>query len=180
MTDQDLPLLVIVNGPPAAGKTTVAEALARDLGLPLVAKDAIKEPLFDALGTGDREWSRALGRATFELLFARVAAELRASRSVVAEANFDVDAASVFAALPPSRTLQIHCSAPPDVLLARFRARTGKRHAGHLDGEVVEEVRAAIESGRHGPLRLAGELVELDTSGPVDVDALAARIRAQL
>ena len=156
MTDRDLPALVVVTGPPAGGKTTVAEALARELGLPLVAKDAIKETLFDALGTGDREWSRALGRATFELLFARLARELRASRPVVAEANFEVAAASAFAALPPSRAVQIHCSAPAGVLLARFRARAGKRHAGHLDGEIVDEVRAAIESGRHGPLRRRG------------------------
>jgi predicted kinase len=180
LTAPDLPLLVVVTGPPASGKTTVAEALARDLGLPLVAKDAIKERLFDSLGTGDREWSRALGRATFELLFARVAAALREALPVVAEANFDAAAVPAFAALPPSRPLQIHCSAPVDVLLARYAARTPDRHPGHLDGEILEEVRTAIESGRHDPLPLAGELIAVDTSGPVDVDALAARIRALL
>jgi predicted kinase len=181
MTDSDPPLLIVVTGPPAGGKTTIAEGLAYELRLTLVAKDAIKERLFDAVGTGDREWSRAVGRATFELLFARVAAALRESRPVVAEANFYASAAEPsFASLPPFRPLQIHCSAPTDVLLARFRARAGTRHAGHLDSEIVEEVRAAIESGRHGPLSLSGELVELDTSGPVDVDSLAARIRALL
>jgi predicted kinase len=181
MTDADLPLLVVVTGPPASGKTTVAEALARELGLPLVAKDAIKEPLFDALGIGDREWSRALGRAAFELLFARVAAELRAGRPVIAEANFEVDTApSAFAALPPFRLVQIHCSAPAEVLVSRFRARAGTRHAGHLDGEIVEEVRAAIASGRHDPLPLVGASFAVDSSGPLDVGALAARVRALL
>jgi predicted kinase len=42
--------LVLVTGPPAAGKTTVARPLARCLALPLIGKDTIKEALFDAMG----------------------------------------------------------------------------------------------------------------------------------
>ena len=169
-------LLVVVTGPPAAGKTTVAEGLAVELGAALVTKDGIKETLFDALGTGDREWSRALGRATFEILFARVAAELRAGRPVVAEANFDASAAAGFAALPAARIVQVHCSAGPAVLLERYRTRD--RHPGHLDDEILDEVRAAIEGDRHAPLALGGGLISLDTSGPVDVAALAASVSA--
>ena len=63
------PLLVVVTGMPAAGKTTVAESLSRSLSLPLVAKDAVKERFYDTLGTGDLEWSERLGTASFALLF---------------------------------------------------------------------------------------------------------------
>jgi predicted kinase len=60
--------MVLVTGPPASGKTTLARPLASHLGLPLLGKDTIKEALFDALGVGDRAWSRRLGgaRATSE------------------------------------------------------------------------------------------------------------------
>jgi glycosyltransferase involved in cell wall biosynthesis len=55
--------LVVVTGPPASGKTTLARVIARELGWPLLAKDDITETLFDALGTGDREQALAIADA---------------------------------------------------------------------------------------------------------------------
>jgi predicted kinase len=43
--------LVLVSGPPAAGKTTVALPLAAALAWPLISKDDIKEALVDVLAT---------------------------------------------------------------------------------------------------------------------------------
>ena len=38
--------VVIVNGPPGSGKSTLAGPLARELGVPLIAKDAVKETIY--------------------------------------------------------------------------------------------------------------------------------------
>lgn len=179
MTERDVPLLVVVTGPPASGKTTLADALARELGLPLVTKDAIKEALFDTLGARDREWSRALGRAAFAVISVWLEAELRAGRSVIAEANFDARTAGAgFARLPAHRTFQIHCTAPREVLLARYSARV--RHPGHLDGAVLPELEVGVAGRGWEPLDLPGERVELDTAAPVDVDTLVTRLRGEL
>ena len=55
---------VLVTGPPAVGKSTVAEPLAIELGLALIARDAIKEELMEVLGRPRTvEESQTLGRA---------------------------------------------------------------------------------------------------------------------
>jgi predicted kinase len=176
MTDQDRPLLVVVTGPPASGKTTIARAIAREFRLPLVAKDGIKELLFDELGTGDRDWSRRLGRATIALMYRLLDEQLRAGCSVVVEANFRPELAnSSFAALPAHRVFQVYCTAPDELLVERYASRP--RHPGHLDEQVLDELRGDALAG-YAPLALGGELIELDTRSDVDLGALFDRVRA--
>ena len=66
---QSPPLLVIVTGLPCTGKTVLAHRLAHDIHIPIIAKDDLKESLFDSLGWSDRDWSIKLGRATIQLLY---------------------------------------------------------------------------------------------------------------
>jgi len=170
------PLLVVVTGPPAAGKTTVARGLAARLPLPLVRKDTIKEALFDGLGTGDLAWSQRLGVGTYEVIWALLEESLAAGSGLVTEANFvRGQDERHFARLPGARIVQVHCDAPLDLLLERYGGR--ERHPGHVDGERIRALRDAVESGRHDPLELPGETIRLDTSEEVDLDRLAARVR---
>jgi predicted kinase len=168
------PLVVVVTGPPAAGKTTIARELAARLRLPLIAKDTIKEALFDALGTGDLAWSQRLGEATYLTMFALAEDAAAAGAGVILEANFSRGGESRLAALA-ARLVQVHCSAPLEVLVERYAAR--ERHPGHVDGERIEALREAVESRRHEPLELPGKLIRVDTSGRVDVEAIADSVR---
>ena len=177
------PLVVVVTGPPAAGKTTIARELAERLELPLLEKDAIKEVLYDTLGHGNRARSRQVGGAAFELLLDLTARLLRAGVSLVLEANFAVETAERwFAQLPPCRVLQLLVTAPDDAVLGRYVARavSGDRHPGHADMEALSEIENSVATGRHGVLALPGRVVELDSSSHVDVDALAELVRNEL
>jgi predicted kinase len=166
--------LVLVTGPPASGKSTLAGPLAAELGLPLIGKDLIKEALFDALGTGDRAWSRRLGAASYEVLFA-VAGALPAA---VLDANLGPEAAPRLRALD-ARLVEVFCRCPGDEVQRRFTARAPHRHPGHVDHELTPEMQAALTRGIE-PLALGGPVLEVDTSHTVAVREVADWVRSHL
>ncbi len=169
-----LPRLVVVAGPPGAGKTTVAAALRERLGLPLIAKDALKETLGDALEfDGDRNESHRLGAATFQIQFAVVRELLTAAVSLIAEGNFRE---SWFDTLPPAEIVQVYVSAAPATLRERLLARDSHRHRVHYDREAADEIAERASAGEWPPLAIGGRLIEIDTTSWPDLDEVLRRV----
>ena len=180
------PLLILVVGRPASGKTTLATRIADRFALPLLAKDDFKEILYDRLGTGDRAWSVRLGQAAFALLDHAVEQQLRGPGSFVVEAAYSAEYEDVRFQERQRRlgfrVLQIRCVAPDDVLVQRFveRSRSGLRHAGHVDLENEDEFRASLRDGRVETLALTGETLELDVTDPAATQDVLDRIAVAL
>jgi predicted kinase len=170
------PLLIVVSGLPATGKTTLARHLAEELRLPLIARDALKESLFDTLGWSDREWSKKVGLAALRLLYHVTEAELRAGRSLIVESNFspalDAERFRGFQRDYGAEIVQILCKAEGETLYRRFRERweSGGRHPGHVEHTQLEAIREALLRGRAEPLDIAAPLLEVDTSDFAAVD----------
>ena len=181
MSTENRPALIIVNGHPATGKTTLARTVAAALALPLFTKDDLKERLFDVLGATDVDASRTLGRAAWELLYLSAETSLSAGKSLIIEGNFYAESADSWVANMEQRhgqlTVQVMLRTAPGELVRRYRERDG-RHPAHMgDARVPDVVAAAAHPLR--PLVVNGPTIEIDTTdfGKVDTQGLIEQLR---
>ena len=163
------PYVVLVLGRPASGKSTISASIAERWALPLVSKDALKEALFDTLGTGDRAWSVKVGRASFALLDHVIQLQLRTGRPFLIDAAYSAEFENAKFQQWQERygfvAVQIHCTASPDELLRPFKSRAhdGTRHPGHADAEGVDEFKEALADDRSELLDLRGPVLRYES-----------------
>lgn len=181
-------LIIIINGLPAVGKTTLARKLAKDLSLPLICKDDIKEALFDALGIADREWAIKLGLASVETLFRLLDVQLQMRLpGVIIENAFwpEHHNARMTGAIEQyhASALQVWCTAPLEVTYARELARcaSGERHPGHArPPEDFAAYKTAVETRGYGRLEIPAETFDIDLTEANQADTLRLRKKISL
>jgi predicted kinase len=167
--------LVVVSGAPGTGKTTVAEALSRDLGLPLLSLDQIKEALADSLGLGEETWSDRLGDAAAEVVF-RLA---KTYGSAVAEGWWRRERRD--RAMAEFRgAVEVFCRCDGAIAEARMRERRAAgRHPIHRDvinPTLLDGFAAVCDAVT--PLGLGGVLIEVDTTATFDTARVVSDVRA--
>lgn len=176
-----LPHLVLLNGPPGIGKSTLADSLAsRHDQLAALDVDVVKHALDN--------WPsdpQAAGRHARSVILEQARAGLTAGHGVVigqylARPTFPAQLAQL-AAQVPARFVHVVLEAPTSVLEARLRAR---RHAptraeqtindAGVDPSAAAQLIASVDSLVDG----AAGVVRVDASGPVT--ATLARLERAL
>lgn len=180
------PLLIIISGPSCTGKTTLSKIIARELTLPIISRDDIKESLFDSLGILDREWSKKLGSASYQVLYKTTDSNLKVGSSIILDSNFKPEFDTKrFLDLKKKydfSTIQIMCKTNGEILFERFKRRSesGLRHPGHVDDKNYNEFKEDLLKGGFEPLDIGGKVFEVDTSDfdSIDYDEILRMIKS--
>ena len=163
--------LIIINGPPGSGKSYLGNLLSKNLILPYISKDDIKELLFDNLNWGSRKISKVLGIVSFEILVYFIKNLIHSAHSCIIEAafhpSFDTKTFIEIEHQFNVEFIQIFCTADASILFQRCKNRilSGERHPGHVDKvENVQEFETMVNSNKYGKLEIGGEYIEINTN----------------
>ncbi|TNC50424.1 ROK family protein [Rubellimicrobium rubrum] len=173
-------IVVLVNGVPASGKSTVARQLGDALGWPVLSLDTVKQPFLDALPPGDRSFNRTLGRASYRAMF-DVIRDAPAGSSFVLDAWFGFQPverlAEAVKAAGVDGCAELWCEAPPEEIGRRYAERAERRGAGHPGLEYVPElIDLAHRAGPTGLLPMRRQ----DTTKDLDLPAVLSWARDAL
>ena len=119
------PLLVVVTGRPASGKSTLARILAHELKCPLVSRDELKEGYVNTLSLRHSEMDESAGWHIYETFFEAIALFVSKGISIVVEAAYQdkLWRPALLKIVDQAILKIILCEVSPQVAKARFAER---------------------------------------------------------
>ncbi len=164
--------VIMVNGVPASGKSSVADAVSAATGWLVLRLDTIKDPFLRELAPVDRLFNRTLGRASYAAIF-DILRDAPAGTTTIIDAWFGFQPAETLTAgltrAGITEIAELWCHAPPETIGARYAARIGDRTPGHPGAEYVPEL--INLAGTAQPMAI-GPLRRIDTTAPLDLQPL--------
>lgn len=175
--------IIILTGVPASGKTTFSKYLSRELGIPVISKDFIKEILFDDIGFQSREQKVKLGIASMNIMYGIAEESMKLGNTVILENNFENISKQRLNMLVKTydyEVINIRFEGDISVIYDRFikRNHSKSRHLGHITNEsyplnehvneistiTFKEFEEMIVSRGMIDFNIGGELIHVDTT----------------
>lgn len=150
--------VVLVNGIPASGKSTLTLMLSGRFTLPVLTLDSIKEPFMSSFAPVDRQRNRQLGCAAYQAIW-NIVGQSPVNTVFLIDAWFGFQSKSVLEQglqrAGVDEVLEIWMQISPDEAVARYQARLAQRMPGHPGAEYLPELRRLAEEAQPmalGPL----------------------------
>ena len=172
MTASLRPTLVVVSGPPASGKTTLAHTLARAIPCPAICRDELKEGMAHAAGPAFQGGhGDPLTQRTLPLFFDVLRALLEGGVTLVAEAAFQDrlwrPGLEPLTALAELRV--VRCRVDPAVAFERAARRAPEHTRAHGDSTIGKDAAAwAALAGAFEGISLPAPRLDVDTTDGYD------------
>lgn len=170
--------LIIITGDLAAGKSTLANSLSMELGIPCLIKDSLKEIACDVIGYETREENRELSIVATDSMIYVFGQDAKVGADLILEANFRSEELSLIKEIAEENGYQVLLlllTGDVNLLYQRFLDRMATRHIAHqslhLDNSLDSFI-SYIETLRSQDLIFPAhqiDMTELDEDEVVDV-----------
>jgi predicted kinase len=160
------PLLIVVTGRPASGKTTLAKILSQEIKCPLLSRDEFKEGYINTVKLNHAELDNAVNWNIYETFFRAVDLLISNNISVIIEAAFQhkLWQPKLLPYLNRAKVRMIICTIELDLAKSRFIHRasndTGREkfHGDPLTGDNI------FSANSYEPPKLFAPTLEVDTT----------------
>lgn len=181
------PLLLVVTGTPASGKTTLAHMLAGKINCPLISRDELKEGLVNTLNLAHTQLEKSVDMHVYDTFFETINLLISKQISIIAEAAFQhkLWKPKLLELSGRADIKIIICSCSIDLVKNRFANRllhNADRERYHGDQSVAaskEQVDALIEN--YQPIQMNVPTLQVDTSDNYNpgIDAIISFIKGK-
>ncbi|WED25941.1 AAA family ATPase [Vibrio sp. DW001] len=166
--------IILVNGVPASGKSTVAKLIASHIGAAYLSVDTFKEPFMNIYTALDRDFNRELGKAAYQALWNTVKDN---SGIFVIDAWFGFQPKEILeeylSEVSPCTVLEIWNNIDSDNVVKRYKVRIPLRDHRHPKEEYLPQLRKLNDSAE--PMGI-GLTYIVDQNKPLDNNSITSWI----
>jgi len=164
------PLLIIVTGSIASGKTTLAHILAEKLNCPLISRDKLKEGYINTVNAEHSQLDASVDMHIYDTFFEAISLLISKKISFIAEAAFQdkLWRPKLLGLLDKAEIKIVICKANVELIKIRFASRLSKnpdREKFHGDQSLsLSEKEFSSLTENYNPVAIDTPVLEVDTT----------------